>query len=102
MTIQDDDLIPGAAIHVRGTLLARSDENAVHIRLGRASNSFQGIVPIADIVHVDPRPVATGDRIRHVDDRKGIVLAIHEDEAWIRLDDSSYNVTVKLSNLRRE
>ena len=101
MTVNENDLVPGALIHVTAVVLGEIGPDGIRIKLGRASHAFDGLVPLADIIYVDPKPLAAGDRVRHVDDRKGRILALYEDEAWVRLDDSSYSITVKLANLRR-
>lgn len=61
----------------------------------------EAMVGDEEIIHVEPRPIKVGDRVRNGgDDTEYVVLAISDDRAWIKHNTYLWK-TVLLANLTR-
>lgn len=74
----------GDVVHVRGEVTndPNSDGN-IPVRFVPNTYSSFYVTPSA-IVHIEPRPLKVGDRVRvEQESRNGMILAIDGKEAWI-------------------
>lgn len=75
----------GDTVHVRGKIIADGVEG-VHVRFARGDRAN---VAYGDIVHVEPLPLAVGDRVNTAaaeNPTTGEIIAIHKTCAWVRYD----------------
>lgn len=82
----------GDVVHVRG-VVNQVLSDGIHL---------DGIwFALRDIVHVDPRPLKVGDRVRiGAGGARALVLAVDGDEAWLKSDVGN-RATYRTSGLER-
>lgn len=98
MTVMDN-LRVGDVVHVRMTI------RDVHgAKSFGADPQYGRITWIAsnDIVHIEPRPFAVGDRVTvKITGKTGTIKAVADDTAWVLLDGTKRPMTEWLADLER-
>jgi hypothetical protein len=62
-----------------------------------------GVTPTraSSIVSIEPRPLQVGDRVRNKASEQGVVLALHEQRAWVQFQYEHVPQTYHVSNIER-
>lgn len=77
------DVKVGDVVHVRGVAESAA-EGWVSVNFGDFAHTASGIdIQQTCVVHVEPRPLAVGDKVRELDHHIGEVRAIDGDQVWV-------------------
>lgn len=77
----------GDIVHVRARIICGLDEDGQYEVQSASEGVGTGYVPAADIVHVEPRPLQVGDKVKHKRVEYvavGEVRAVEGDSVWVR------------------